>query len=74
MAKRYTIKQLEGPSNIATINKQYLSDDQILLDLARDRYEKTTNPYSPLSKRLNKIIDKLREKINKDIRRKSGRH
>lgn len=70
MSKRYTIKQLENPSNIATTNKEYLTDLQILRDLAFDRLEKTTNVYSPLSKRLKTIIIKLDnwiENNNKDL-------
>lgn len=70
MSERYTIKQLENPSNIATTNKHYLTDLQILRDLAIDRLGRTTNMYSPLSNRLSKIIvklDKMIEKHNRDL-------
>jgi hypothetical protein len=46
---RYTIKELEE-----------FSDEKMLACIIADRQEKTTNIYSPLNKRLNKLYGRLR--------------
>jgi len=48
---RYTIKELEE-----------WTDYEMLMRVVQDRQETTTNPYSPLNKRLNTLYNKLKDK------------
>ena len=52
---RWTIQELKGSSN-----------DFILRQLVGERLNKLSNPYSPLSQRLQKIHDMLSRKIEKE--------
>ncbi len=51
--KRFTIRELTDKS-----------DEWILYHIVNDKWAKLPNPYTPLAKRLAKILENLREKID----------
>lgn len=54
MKHRFTLEDLKK-----------MSDDEVLRILVNDRINELTNPYAPLTQRLQKISDSLTERIKK---------
>ncbi len=54
MTKRFTMKELEEKS-----------DEWVLYQIVNDKWAKLRNPYTPLAKRLAKLLEALSDKVDK---------